>query len=108
VVKKSPVDTGRFRGNWQLSDNPPTPSVQLTARLDKSGQVVIELARVAVQDIRAGGVSYITNGLPYGPRLEYGWSKQAPSGMVRLTVNELQKFMREAVAQIRASRQAGR
>lgn len=29
----------------------------------------------------------IRNNTVYGPRLEYGWSKQAPNGMVRVTVN---------------------
>lgn len=29
----------------------------------------------------------IRNNTVYGPRLEYGWSKQAPRGMVRVTVS---------------------
>jgi hypothetical protein len=32
---------------------------------------------------------YIQNNLPYAERLENGWSKQAPHGMVKITLYEL-------------------
>ena len=35
IIKESPVDTGRFRGNWQASLN--TPKQGKLQRLDKSG-----------------------------------------------------------------------
>jgi hypothetical protein len=35
--------------------------------------------------------------MPYALRLEYGWSKQAPAGMVRVTVAEFQAVVNAAV-----------
>jgi len=43
---------------------------------------------------------YITNNLPYICKLEYGSSKQAPNGMVGLTMNNISnnidKFIKES------------
>jgi hypothetical protein len=44
----------------------------------------------------AGDIVFLVNNLPYGPRLERGWSKQAPSGMVGITVAEFQKAVSKA------------
>jgi hypothetical protein len=44
--------------------------------------------------LEAGSIFYLTNNLPYGERLEYGYSKQAPSGMVRITLAEYEKILR--------------
>jgi hypothetical protein len=38
IIKESPVDTGRFRGNWQASVN--TPKKGKLQRKDKSGNSV--------------------------------------------------------------------
>jgi hypothetical protein len=43
--------------------------------------------------------AYIVNFVPYVPRLEFGWSKQAPHGMVRISVPEIgQIFCRALMA----------
>ena len=36
IIKASPVDTGRFRANWFLTQR--APSVRVTNSIDKSGQ----------------------------------------------------------------------
>lgn len=92
VVKKSPVDTGRFRGEWQLSL---TRTTKLTNRLDKrrrgtnpNGDVVAqEAANIASAD--PYGVIWLTNALPYAEALENGHSKQAPQGVLALSLTEL-------------------
>ncbi|VEB42983.1 Uncharacterised protein [Chromobacterium violaceum] len=33
--------------------------------------------------------AWLVNPMPYAVKLEYGWSKQAPAGMVRLTLAEI-------------------
>jgi hypothetical protein len=43
-------------------------------------------------------VIYLTNALPYARRLEYGWSKQAPSGMVRISAMRFAEAVRKAIA----------
>lgn len=99
VVMRSPVDTGRFRANWNVAfgrvDTLTTPST------DKSGGKTTERVRVQLNGWSPGaGDIYLTNSLPYAIPLEYGHSKkQAPQGMVRLTVVEFQTFVNAAVAE---------
>ena len=86
VDLKSPVDTGRFRANWNYSEG--APNYTFTDSTAKS-RGAAEAQRALTGGI--GGIAYFSNGLPYASRLEYGWSKQAPSGMVRLSVAEFAK-----------------
>lgn len=95
VVLKSPVDTGRFRGNWIVSIN--SPSMAQTPATDASGSGTINKGMAAIEgyDVETTSRIYIQNNLPYGNRLENGWSKQAPKGMVSLTLNEMNTKYRE-------------
>jgi hypothetical protein len=92
VVQKSPVDTGRFKGNWNVSTTTPNVSVSATV----NGARGLTEAQKAL-GIPAGGIAYLSNGLPYARRLEYGYSGQAPAGMVRLSVREFRQFVERAV-----------
>lgn len=95
VILRSPVDTGRFRGNWQVSiGSIPQGTLELN---DKTGQATISKVQAETLNLKAGQVIYLINNLPYGPRLENGWSKQAPAGMVDLTVREYRPIV-DAVA----------
>lgn len=94
IVKRSPVDTGRFRNNWQASVN--TINTATTESVDRSGSGAINKARGTINRLEMGSTFYLSNNLPYAQRLEYGWSKQAPSGMLRISVAELQARMNEA------------
>jgi len=87
VQRRSPVDTGQFRANWLLSVDTPDLSVQEGpggALAAKSSTAIASYA--AVQGFP---VIWLQNNLPYAGRLEDGYSKQAPNGMVALTVAEL-------------------
>jgi hypothetical protein len=95
VQLRSPVDTGRFRGNWQTTQG--NPAEGTLDRTDSGGSLAQAEALKALR-IPAGDVVYFTNNLPYARRLEYGWSRQAPAGMVRLSVNE---FAAAVKAQLR-------
>lgn len=94
IIKRSPVDTGRFRNNWQASVN--TINTATTNSVDRSGASSISEARKTIESLKMGGTFYLSNNLPYARRLEYGWSKQAPNGMLRRSVAELQARMNEA------------
>lgn len=94
VVMKSPVDTGRFRGNWYLSVN--APYKQTFQRFDMNalgsspGDNFYNEAQSNVNRWKLADNSiYITNNLPYAERLEFGYSDQAPQGMARLSVMEI-------------------
>jgi hypothetical protein len=93
LVQTTPVDTGRARANWTINVNGPDAST--TQGTDLSGSQTI--AKIASYNVQAGGVYFITNSLPYINRLETGWSKQAPNGMVRITAARFQKFVSTAV-----------
>ena len=97
VVRKSPVDTGRFRGNWIVSKNAAnTTSSQVT---DKNGGQTITKGSGVIDTFKMNTDSriIIQNNLPYANRLENGWSKQAPNGMVALTVAEMQRKYRNVL-----------
>lgn len=86
VVMRSPVDTGRFRSNWMLTINADTEATRDDT--DPSGMVAYGAALAAMEAVKLGDRIVTQNNLPYAERLENGWSKQAPTGMVALTVQE--------------------
>lgn len=77
---------GRFRGNWQVTFN--RPAANEINRIDKSGKQTLEAgnAILATFDADQHTSIWFTNNVPYARRLEYGWSGQAPEGIVRVTV----------------------
>jgi hypothetical protein len=97
VVLKSPVDTGRLRGNWNVGIN----SVNTTEYPeDRSGGQADTRALGALSKFKVGDTIWITNNLPYVAKLEYGlygngaktvggYSKQAPQGFIRITYLEV-------------------
>ncbi|WP_421722427.1 hypothetical protein [Alloalcanivorax xenomutans] len=98
IILRSPVDSGRFRGNWQASAGAPE-----MGGLDRLGaQASIEAMESVVRALKGGRVTYMANNLPYGPRLEYdGWSGQAPEGMVRKTAAQFQQIVQASAQKYR-------
>lgn len=87
---------GHFRGNWQLGvGSIPTGEI---AGVDPTGRNAQGRIIAAVPDKAAGRVYWLVNNAPYAQRLEQGWSRQAPQGMVGLTVVMFDMIVREAVA----------
>lgn len=103
ILYETPADTGRARANWFPSLD--TPSSNITTKTDPTGASAIAAARPLAEKA-AGRVFYLTNNLPYIRHLEYGlygnpqgsangpktiggFSKQAPAGMVRITINKI-------------------
>jgi hypothetical protein len=91
VALRSPVDTGRFRANWNVSYGTPDLGVTASTNQARSTQQVARSLSLPV-----GGVVFMANGLPYAEELEFGSSKQAPVGMVRVTVREFENYVRRA------------
>ena len=98
VVLKSPVDTGRFRANWVVGFDAVGKTSQAT---DKGGTQAIRRGTNEIMRVKLGETIWISNSLPYARRLEYGWSGQAPNGMVRVTVAEWRSFIDKAVAELK-------
>lgn len=91
---------GRFKSNWVVSRN--GPSDEIRDAIDASGALSVAIGTNLLQQARAGDVIWIQNSLPYSVRLEYGWSTQAPAGMVRVTAVRFREFIDAAIKQIRA------
>lgn len=99
IVGRTPVDTGRLRANWAVADgSPPTEQLSVEpggrkAPIDGASALGDAAGSVAYGNVSLGHsadtIAWITNALPYATRVEYGYSKQAPSGMVRLSVAEI-------------------
>lgn len=86
---------GHFRANWQLGIGSLPTGEKLG--VDPSGQQTQAAIMAAVPDDAAGRVFYLANNAPYALRIEDGWSRQAPSGLVGLTRVLFQEIVDEAV-----------
>lgn len=98
VIMKSPVDTGRFKGNWQVAIGSIPAGV--LAIDDKTGSATISKMTAAVLGLKAGQVIYLVNNLEYARPLEYGHSKQAPAGVVRTTLQEFPQVVAKAANEV--------
>lgn len=86
---------GHFRANWQLGVGA-MPMGEVPG-VDRTGEKTQGRILAEIPDQAAGKVYYIANNAPYAQRLEYGWSRQAPQGLVGLTVTMFQDIVRDAV-----------
>jgi hypothetical protein len=91
VILMSPVDTGRFRGNWQVAIG--TMASGTLEINDKDGTATIGKVQAETMGLKAGQTIFLVNNLPYAQALEYGLSQQAPGGMVRLTAQRFQPIV---------------
>ena len=111
MISLSPVDTGRFKGNWVAgvgAVNKSTGDAKDTTPLSQFDPGKSYAAtQTVLQAWKPGQMIYLTNSMPYGSVLEYGradgspGSKQAPNGMVRLTVQNYSQAVAKAVAEVK-------
>lgn len=128
VVLKTPVDTGRARANWAVELNGLPENYNLKSGTRTGTRVgdrtpALGEARQVIRRAKAGDTIYIVNGLPYIRVLEYGeypsppkrgsrvkgryvvksqggYSRQAPQGMVRITVERFQEIVGATVQEV--------
>jgi hypothetical protein len=89
---------GRFRANWQLGINAVKRGV--VNAVDKNGTIAFPAIAAGVPDDAAGNVFFLSNNLPYAQRIELGWSRQAPTGLVALTAMKFQEIVNKAAAEL--------
>jgi hypothetical protein len=79
-VSASPVDSGAYRASWHISEG--SPEYKWVGRQPRnSTPLPPPLApKLSTKFYRK---FYVTNGAPYASKLEYGWSDQAPQGVLR-------------------------
>ena len=105
IIKRTPVDTGRAKGNWQPSSrtvltttiNMDYPNAIKGSDGDLAGVTVMAKTRNVAAQVKNDDTLYLANNLPYIVPLEYGYSKQSPGGMLRITVQEFQIAVKTAV-----------
>lgn len=124
VIKRTPVDTGMLRANWQVGiGSAPQGTVSFS---DKSGSRAIQQVAAMATKAEWGTSIFLVNNLPYATVVEYGaypdpvkrgtyvpagktkygitgpgwvkrsaggFSKQAPAGMVRVSLQEMKAYM---------------
>lgn len=78
ITLGTPVKSGRARANWFMAEGAP--------RLDTTDSTT----QVQPPALTGKSVIFITNSLPYIVPLEHGHSRQAPHGMVRRSIAEVQ------------------
>lgn len=93
VISETPVDTGAAKGNWQASVGQPKTGI-----LERSGADTAVSEAIANIPDKAGDVVYLTNNLSYIKKLEYGHSKQAPQGMVRVNAAQWPRIVEQEAA----------
>jgi len=106
VTGRHPVDTGRSRAGWYASVN----GLKGRSRFNwEKGSKNIKSKMVAkgkregrfVDKSKSLTAPYIEliNGVPYIVFLEYGWSKQAPMGMVRIAIRKMRGRMPKLITE---------
>lgn len=97
---------GRFRANWMLGvGSVNTATTMATDRSAKGGDGGATTGRIIAQIPKdaAGKVYWLSNSLPYSSRIEHGWSRQAPAGVVGRTALKFQQIVDRAVARAKAA-----
>lgn len=88
VIARTPVATGRARAGWSAAGNAlgikmPKPNRR------KPGDPAFDVGEYEEQLDGPKQFIRVANNVDYILPLEYGWSKQAPAGMVRISMAEL-------------------
>lgn len=84
ITKRTPVDTGRARAGWAISVNAPSDYVP------PEGSGDVQMIESDISGFDLDQVIYIFNNVHYIVYLENGSSDQAPAGMVRISLAEIE------------------
>jgi hypothetical protein len=109
VVKRTPVGNpdlwkdpappgyigGTLRNSWHCSVGAPSKEGKINP--SASGADSIQSINQALSKYNLGQTVYLANNLPYAYPVEFGWSKQAPEGMVRVSLAEAQSVLDASV-----------
>lgn len=107
VIFRTPVRTGAARGNWMCTVGSPalrTEGLAAVNDTDRSGRSTAATMGETVKDWKPSAQVpiFLANNLPYIESLEHGSSRQAPQGMVALTIAEFGGIAEDAAAHAQA------
>lgn len=92
IVQKNPVRTGRSRAGWFVSvgDAPRTDTSPPRQQAYPNASAVISRGENGIARTQPSQATWIYNNVEYIRRLEFDFfSRQAPQGMVRVTLSEV-------------------
>lgn len=92
LKQESPVDTGRFRLSWAISEQD-TPGYDAGPQAGPSA--ITPPRKLDYQVERAGNVYHVHNSLPYAERLAGGWSTQASAGWTERIAREMTAWVKQ-------------
>ena len=88
LVQGSPVDTGHFKANWQVSIG--RPATGIVNGVDPDGAQTIARGEAVLRRVRAFDTVHITNNVAYAQELEEGSVQRPPAAMVKAAVASVQ------------------
>lgn len=97
LIEKTPVDSGRARAGWMMTDKPTEDEPPQVKKRANGGGVEAEFASLIERHLREAtelgltqpDVVYICNNVKYILALESGWSIQAPQGFIALFMQRI-------------------
>lgn len=111
VIRGSPIDSGALISSWLTSTDSPADGVREPFAPGSKGSTREANVDAAIADMTdkvggAGKVTYLVNNQPYAYGLEfgthsYGFSQQAPAGMVRINAVRFAQIVEETVGALR-------
>lgn len=103
VIRMSPVDEGRFRGNWFTGIGFDDESIDMNS-ISSTASTTRLLS--GVSSLNTNEHFYFVNNLPYAKKLEDGGvggggSEQAPNGMIKVVINDFASIVEQKVRESR-------
>jgi hypothetical protein len=100
IILTSPVDTGLFRSNNQLSlGSPKTGVVHAEHPVKGTSYPPPTDGGAVLSSYKLNVIAYISNNLRYARPIEFGWSKQAPNGCYRKAAMKFGTFLNNALGE---------
>ena len=108
LIEKTPVDSGRARAGWMMTDKPTEDEPPQVKHRAKGSGIEAEFASLIEQHLREAtdlgltqpDVIYICNNVQYIMALEAGWSKQAPQGFIGKFLQRLNMQLTQLAAKL--------
>jgi len=102
IVLATPVDKGRARGNWQVSQGSPAsgelapngfPGESSAARGSAATAAALTQGAGSAAETKPFTRTYVSNRLPYIESLNEGTSTQAPAGFIETAVARVRRIV---------------
>jgi len=107
IVRRSPIDTGSYRASHGIANHEPAGDEGII-KIPKGGNpgsaqaLALAKAQGWIWSVGSGTI-FIFNNLPYAEPLENGHSGQAPQGIYRQAMTEVEAIMQKQITQLKVT-----